>query len=46
MLAVPRIEFGPVKEMNNVQRHRDDEIVAGDTVWAHWSRNAHVVLTQ
>ena len=32
--------------MNNVQRHRDDEIVAGDTVWAHWSRNAHVVLTQ
>ncbi|OYU74950.1 MAG: hypothetical protein CFE45_33690 [Burkholderiales bacterium PBB5] len=32
--------------MNNTQRHRDDEIVVGDQVWAHWSRNAHVVLTQ
>ncbi len=32
--------------VNNTQRHRDDEIVAGDTVWAHWSSNAHVVLTQ
>jgi putrescine transport system ATP-binding protein len=30
----------------NVQRHRDDEITWGDTVWAHWSRNAPVVLTQ
>ena len=32
--------------VNNTQRHRDDEIQAGDTVWAHWSRDAHVVLTQ
>jgi putrescine transport system ATP-binding protein len=30
----------------NVQRHRDDEFTWGDTVWAHWSRSAHVVLTQ
>jgi putrescine transport system ATP-binding protein len=29
----------------NVQRHRDDEFTWGDTVWAHWSRSAHVVLT-
>jgi putrescine transport system ATP-binding protein len=29
----------------NVQRHRDDEFTWGDTVWAHWSRAAHVVLT-
>jgi putrescine transport system ATP-binding protein len=32
--------------LNNTQRHRDDEIVAGEVVWAHWSRSAHVVLTQ
>ena len=31
---------------SNVQRHRDDEMTWGDTVWAHWSRSAHVVLTQ
>jgi putrescine transport system ATP-binding protein len=30
----------------NVQRHRDDEYTWGDEVWAHWSRSAHVVLTQ
>jgi putrescine transport system ATP-binding protein len=30
----------------NVQRHRDDEFTWGDKVWAHWSRSAHVVLTQ
>ena len=30
----------------NVQRHRDDEFTWGDEVWAHWSRSAHVVLTQ
>ncbi len=30
----------------NVQRHRDDEFTWGDVVWAHWSRSAHVVLTQ
>jgi putrescine transport system ATP-binding protein len=32
--------------MTNTQRHRDDELTWGDTVWAHWSRSAHVVLTQ
>ena len=31
--------------VSNVQRHRDDELSWGDQVWAHWSRNAHVVLT-
>ena len=30
----------------NVQRHRDDVFTWGDEVWAHWSRSAHVVLTQ
>jgi putrescine transport system ATP-binding protein len=30
----------------NTQRHRDDEFTWGDTAWAHWSRSAHVVLTQ
>jgi putrescine transport system ATP-binding protein len=30
----------------NVQRHRDDEFTWGDTVWAHWSRTAPVVLTR
>jgi putrescine transport system ATP-binding protein len=30
----------------NIQRHRDNEFTWGDTVWAHWSRSAHVVLTQ
>ncbi|MEY4415368.1 MAG: hypothetical protein RIQ53_2661 [Pseudomonadota bacterium] len=30
----------------NTQRHRDDELQVGDTAWAHWARNAHVVLTQ
>jgi putrescine transport system ATP-binding protein len=30
----------------NTQRHRDDELTWGDEVWAHWSRSAHVVLTQ
>ena len=32
--------------MANVQRHRDDDFTWGDQVWAHWSRSAHVVLTQ
>ena len=36
--------------MANTQRHRDDApnqaITWGDTVWAHWSPTAHVVLTQ
>ena len=31
---------------SNVQRHRDDELTWGDEAWAHWSRSAHVVLTQ
>ena len=30
----------------NIQRHRDEEYTWGDVVWAHWSRSAHVVLTQ
>jgi putrescine transport system ATP-binding protein len=30
----------------NTVRQRDDELTWGDTVWAHWSRSAHVVLTQ
>ncbi len=32
--------------INNTQRYRDDPIATGDSVWAHWSRSAHVVLTQ
>lgn len=32
--------------MANTQRHRSDEFTWGDPVWAHWSRSAHVVLTQ
>ncbi|MDP1901975.1 MAG: polyamine ABC transporter ATP-binding protein [Rubrivivax sp.] len=32
--------------MANVQRHREDEFTWGDEIWAHWSRSAHVVLTQ
>ena len=32
--------------MANTLRHRDDAFTWGDTVWAHWSRSAHVVLTQ
>ena len=31
---------------NNTQRHRDDDLTWGDQAWAHWSREAHVVLTQ
>ncbi|MDO9286254.1 MAG: polyamine ABC transporter ATP-binding protein, partial [Aquabacterium sp.] len=30
----------------NTSRHKDDELTWGDSVWAHWSRSAHVVLTQ
>ena len=32
--------------MANTQRHRDHAFTWGDTVWAHWSDSAHVVLTQ
>jgi putrescine transport system ATP-binding protein len=32
--------------LSNTQRLRDDEFTWGDQVWAHWSRSAHVVLTQ
>jgi putrescine transport system ATP-binding protein len=32
--------------MANTVRHRDDEFTWGDEVWAHWTRSAHVVLTQ
>ena len=30
----------------NTSRHKDDALTWGDAVWAHWSRSAHVVLTQ
>ncbi|MBI3154906.1 MAG: polyamine ABC transporter ATP-binding protein [Burkholderiales bacterium] len=30
----------------NTMRHRDDAVTWGDSVWAHWSRTAHIVLTQ
>ncbi|MBK1686363.1 ABC transporter ATP-binding protein [Rubrivivax gelatinosus] len=30
----------------NTQRHRDESYTWGDEVWVHWSRSAHVVLTQ
>ena len=32
--------------MANTQRHRDEDITWGDSVWAQWSDSAHVVLTQ
>ena len=32
--------------MANTQRHRDEDITWGDSVWAQWSESAHVVLTQ
>jgi putrescine transport system ATP-binding protein len=31
---------------SNTQRHREDELTWGDEAWGHWSRSAHVVLTQ
>jgi putrescine transport system ATP-binding protein len=31
---------------NNVQRYRDDDLTWGDQAWAHWSRQAQVVMTQ
>jgi putrescine transport system ATP-binding protein len=30
----------------NTQRHQDEVLTWGDSVWAHWSPSAHVVLTQ
>ena len=30
----------------NTARHKEDALTWGDAVWAHWSRSAHVVLTQ
>lgn len=30
----------------NTLRHREHELTWGDRVWAHWSRSAHIVLTQ
>ncbi len=30
---------------SNTERHREDELTWGDTAWASWSPNAHVVLT-
>ncbi len=31
---------------SNTQRLREDALTWGDSAWAHWSRSAHVVLTQ
>ena len=31
---------------SNVERHRDDRLTWGDTVWASWSPSSQVVLTQ
>jgi len=31
---------------NNTQRYRHDDLTWGDEAWAHWSRQAQVVLTQ
>jgi putrescine transport system ATP-binding protein len=31
--------------MANTERHLDDAFARGDTVWATWSPQAHVVLT-
>jgi putrescine transport system ATP-binding protein len=31
---------------NNTQRYRDDDLTWGDPAWAHWSRQAQVVMTQ
>jgi len=31
--------------LSNTERHRDDVLARGDTVWATWSPQAHVVLT-
>jgi len=30
----------------NTVRHHEDSFTWGDSVWAHWSRSAHIVLTQ
>jgi putrescine transport system ATP-binding protein len=32
--------------MANTQRYREHDFTWGETVWAHWSDSAHVVLTQ
>ena len=32
--------------LNNVKRHRDDELTWGDEAWAHCSDSSQVVLTQ
>ncbi|GAA0758387.1 polyamine ABC transporter ATP-binding protein [Ideonella azotifigens] len=32
--------------MANTVRQREDALTWGDSVWAHWSRSSHVVLTQ
>ena len=31
---------------SNVARHREEQLIWGDTAWAHWSPTAQVVLTQ
>jgi putrescine transport system ATP-binding protein len=44
-LALPSGAMLKVSQ-TNVQRHKDDDLTWGDEVWAHWSRSAHIVLTQ
>ena len=44
-LRLPSGTMLKVSQANTV-RQREDELTWGDQVWAHWSRSAHVVLTQ
>jgi putrescine transport system ATP-binding protein len=48
--TIYQVELGSGQRLKvslaNTQRHRDVEFTWGDAVWAHWSRSAHVVLTQ
>ena len=30
---------------SNTERHREDQLTWGDTAWASWAPDAHVVLT-
>ncbi|WP_077033617.1 ABC transporter ATP-binding protein [Pelomonas sp. KK5] len=44
-VELPSGQLLKVSQING-ERQRDDELRAGDTAWAHWADNAHVVLTQ
>jgi len=43
-----KLASGAMLKVNvtNALRHREDSFTWGDSVWAHWSQSAHVVLTQ